>query len=179
MTDTPQPAPPEAPRAPAPPPPGGRAVRVVLALSLALNLLVAGMVLGAFVTGGWGGGGPGERAGRVSPAASAFVGALEPEQRRALGRALAAERELLRATRREMRARAEEALRLLRSDPFDAAAFAALLADQRAAQARRQQLGERLLVERLSAMNAAERAAYADRLADALRRGAGRPRQRP
>lgn len=147
-------------------------IRVTLVLSLAVNLLIAGIVVGAAVSHrGDRPDGDRLRAERdLGPVP--FVMALEPEDRRALGRRLAENGESFRKNRAELRQRFEALLAALRADTFDVAAVQGLLAEQRGLAASRQEIGERIFLERLQAMSLEERRAYADRLDKSLRRGA-------
>jgi uncharacterized membrane protein len=139
-------------------------VRWLLVVSLALNLLLVGVAVGALL-------GPAGREGRFPrDAALPYVQAFEPRERRALGRDL---RERMRAAGIDRSARRDgyrEAVQLLRAEPFDAAAFEALLKRQFAAMARLQAEGRAALIERLSGMEPAARAAYAAQLEDVLER---------
>jgi len=141
-----------------------------LLLSLALNLLIVGIVVGFAIS---------PKASRNSDQLSGnarsligapFVRALPQEDRQALIKAIRAENGRLRENRAALRARFEAFLGALRADPFEPAAVEKLLQEQRTVAIRRQQIGESLLIERLNAMSPAERAEYADRLAHALRR---------
>ena len=141
-----------------------------LLVSLAINLLIVGIVVGFAISPK----GP-KNTERVSGHARSIIGApfvraLPKEDRQALVKAIGAERGRLRENRAALRARFEALLIALRADPFDAVAISQLLQDQRSVAIRRQRIGENLLVERLSAMSPDERAAYAERLAHALRR---------
>jgi uncharacterized membrane protein len=162
----------------------GRWLRLALVLSLAANLAVVGMAVGVALTKP----GPGEhrdggrRGGDRPPAAlrelgpAPYFAALSQPDRAALLEAAGAREGDLRQSREALRARFEEMLALLRAETFDAAAMGALLAGQRAEAARRQELGEALLIERFAEMSAEERAAYAERLDTSLRRpGPRRP----
>lgn len=171
MTDTPRSAPDPKAR------PGmSRGIRAVLFLSLALNLVVVGIVAGVLFRGGPYGPPPRHMRDAVVP----YTAALAPRDRRAIGRrifrSLRAEgsRDALRD---EMRADYAEALRLLRAARFDADAFAAVIARQTARAAERQKTGQRELVRHLSELTVDERRDYAARVAEALERfgrGAGR-----
>ncbi len=147
-----------------------RWMRVTLVISLAVNLLVAGLVVGALIRGG-----P-DRERRVARdfGGAPFVMALDREDRRAVIAELREEPGGLRGDRRKLRERFEALLAALRSTEFDREAVQEILAEQRGVAAARQAAGERLLLDRLEAMPQAERAAYADRLERSLRRG-GRP----
>lgn len=165
-TSTPEPT--SAARAP-------RWMKLLLAASLGVNLMVAGAVVGR-VAGGppaghdavldAGGDRPGPRGG--PPAGAGGIGplgrALSREDRRALGAALRAERDTLGIGRADMRARQGEMAVVLRADPFVRADMEALLSAQRANGEALAATGQRLLLDRLEAMSAPERAAFADRL---------------
>jgi hypothetical protein len=144
-----------------------RWMKITLALSLAVNLLVAGVVIGAIAAGGPGG----ERIAAVRDLGrTPFVIALDPKDRRAVARALRAEGEGFLANRRELKERFEEVLTLLRAETFDRAAVEALIAEQREFAVGRQVMGERVVLDRLSEMSVADRRAYADRLDKSMRR---------
>jgi uncharacterized membrane protein len=145
-----------------------RWLRWLLVGSLALNLLVVGAVAGLGVA--WMRG-MGPEAG-TRDVAWPYVAALTREDRRAVGRAIRAEMAAQGFTRADRRARYDEAVALLRAEPFDAGAFSELLGHQFAASARLQSAGREALAGRLGAMTADERAAYADRMEEALARGA-------
>lgn len=109
------PAPPAAPRR-------RRWPWVLLIVSLALNALLAGIVLRgmwavrtqAILTGGG-----------VEGQFPAFVASLPPERRRELRQHLLPERESLRAMRMELRRARLEAARIFAAEPYDRQAFAA------------------------------------------------------
>ena len=101
---------------------------------------------------------------------SPFLGALDPEDRRAVGRELMRADGALRVNRAELRDRFERLLAAIRAEPFDRAAIEAILDEQRAAGARRLELTEAAVLDRLSVMSPAARAAFADRLDRSLRR---------
>lgn len=147
-----------------------RGVRIALVVSVALNLLVAG-----FLVGGWLDRTPQRDpslrgAGPMAP----FAAAMEPEDRRALLAGLRDEGGEGRPGPREFRARLATLLETIRAEPFDAAGFRDLLAGQRRAAVSRQEAAEHLLVERIAGMTAEERVAYADRLETVF----SRPRRR-
>ena len=149
-----------APRAPM-----RRWLRVLLVGSLAVNLLVAGLVVGA-VAGKFG---PGRAPVGARDAALTYTLALTREDRRAIGRELrranGAGQTSLRAARGPGY---QEALSLLRATEFDAAAFEDVLARQFAASATRAETGRKALAAHVATMSAADRAAFADRLETAL-----------
>ena len=139
-------------------------LRVVLVLSLGLNLLVVGLVGGAMLSGG----GPREHAreARGNP----FIVALPQDERRAVFGEMRREAGSGRRSHAELRARFDALLTEIRAEEFDAGAVAALLEEQRSAGSARQEAGERVLIARLTQMTQAERMAYADRLEQALKR---------
>lgn len=147
-----------------------RWIKVALVVSLAVNLIVAGLVVGAAL----GRDRTGDRTRGDVPREfmrAPLVSALGREDRRAVGRELMREAGPLRQNRAELRARFERLLEALRAEPFDAQAVAVILAEQRAAGARRLEIAEAAVLARLAAMSPEARAAYADRLDASLRRG--------
>ena len=133
-----------------------RAIKWVLFASLAVNLLILGAIVGLWINEG-----PPRR--DRGPESFAFIRALEPADRRALGREMRA-----RDLRRAARGNAADAVALLRADPFDRSAFETFLAGEAARRDRVRTIGQAALAARIAAMTAAERQAYADRLDAAL-----------
>ena len=145
-----------------------RWVMPLLFISLAINLLVAGVILGALSQRG-------DRDSRADgPARSLlgapFVQALEPEDRRALGRDILRNRDKLQKNRINLRRRFDELLEELRKEDFDRARVSSLLSEQRSLAISRQDVGETLLLDRLDSMSFEDRRRYADRLDKSLRR---------
>jgi len=145
----------------------GRWVRFALAVSLALNLGVVGVVGGTWL------GGKGRP---VNPMVrdigfGPFTAALSPEDRAALGRAFRDEMPDVRGMRRDMRAEMGQLVQALRSAPFDEAALRKAIAVQDARGRARLELGQRLLADRLVAMTPGERDAFATRLEQIMERG--------
>ena len=140
----------------------------LLLVSLALNLLVAGIVVGWAVSpaGRW----HREMGPTRGVLGAPFVRALPAEARRQMMRDLVAERGRIRDSRESLRARFEAFLVALRANPYDPEAVRELLAEQREVALGRQEIGEGLLLKRLVAMTGAERAEYADNLEAALSR---------
>ena len=137
--------------------------RLVLLVSLAANLLVAGLVVGAAVDRG----GPGGARGRAPGPLAPLVMALPQEDRRAVVDAF---REGRKDGGHEVRRqRLDALLDALRADPFDPAAVREELAWQRRGTEDRLARAEALLVRRLGEMAAADRRAYADALAGRIR----------
>lgn len=142
-------------------------IRIVLILSLGLNLAVVGAV-GAMALrhgkpmhdGGYGG---------------PLTRALESEDRRAIGKSLRARFPRNDAAKLQEQAAQEAALlAALRAVPFDPAPVARLMGERQQRVSERVELGQAMLLERLTAMSEARRAAYADRLAEKFARYAHR-----
>lgn len=150
-------------------------LRVVFFLSLAANLGIAGVVAG-FV---WNGGPPDGPPRNARDAVAPYTQALRREDRQEIGRKLFRDMRS-EGSRDEMRARArteyQEALAVLRAEPFDADAFSAVLKRQNDRAAARQARGQSALVAHVAAMSVDERAAFANRVAEALEQG-GRKRK--
>ena len=146
MSDPQTPTPPPVPAVPA----TSRGVKIALALSVALNLAVAGLAVGAWLGDGRHHGMPRDMS--FGP----FSAALDDTDRE---------------QRAAARAEFETLLATLRADPFDAAALKAALAALEARNAERLDLGRSLIETRLVEMTPEERAAFADRLEKHLRRG--------
>ncbi len=161
--------------APTPPRPG-RGLRLALIASLALNLLFLGLLAGGLMID------PQRHAQTVAgPDLRALWRALPDESRQALRaefRERAGERERPdRGARRERLSESEaELLALLRAESFDAAAFSALLESRRKAMTERAEAAQSLFVARLAALDAAERAAVADRYEETRRTRRATPR---
>ena len=139
----------------------------LLFISLAINLLILGVVAGALLQRS-------DRDGRADGPARSILGApyiaaLEPEDRRALGREILQDRDRLRTNRENLKRRVESLLEELRKEDFDRVRISQLLAEQRNLAVSRQEVGEALLLDRIEAMNLEDRRAYADRLAKAMR----------
>jgi uncharacterized membrane protein len=154
-------------------------MRPLLIVSLAVNLLVAGVVLGALVRGGGSHRdfGPSGRD-PVLP----YTRALSQEQRHALrddlaqafGRGRGEAFGQGRDGRGALVQSFDAALTVLRSDPFDAAAMQEILRRQAELTDLRRRLGEEVLAAHLARLSPEERRAYADRLEAELSRLRGR-----
>jgi len=148
-------------------------MRITLFVSLALNLLVAGLVGGVALS--FRGGGDGPPVARLvrDLGLGPFLRALSDNDRRALGAAAESRRTDLRKHRQEMRATFTETLAALRDEPFDPQRLASVIGRQSEIANRSRGLGQELLVARIAAMAPAERLALADRLERKVRRGGG------
>ncbi len=142
-------------------------MRILLVVSLGLNLATAGMVVGAKLAGGdhrnWSRGGEDAR---IGPYGRAF----SKEDRALLRRSFGARQEAFRAHRKTMRAAAAALVETLRAEPFDIDAARAALATQRSAQIALQDEGQEVMLAHLANMTPEARAAFADTLEKGLKR---------
>jgi uncharacterized membrane protein len=145
-----------------------RGIKIALAVSVALNLAVAGLALGARMADGPRHGMPRDLS--FGP----FSEALSDQDRRALRRSLAERAGEFRESRQAARAEFEALLVALRAEPFDPPTLKGALAAIEARSAQRLELGRDLIETRLISMTPEERAAFADRLERGLRRGGGK-----
>lgn len=156
-----------------------KGLRRALYVSVAINLLVVGTVAGMFVAHGFRGG-PEDR----GPGFGRYTAALSPEDRAALREAYRERIVGVRGAgdgaadpvgpRGRVKAERAELLTALRGDPFDPVAVAALFERQKNRMASGMELGQTLLLQRISAMSPTERAAFAARLEAESERDKGR-----
>ena len=151
-----------------------RWLRVVLVLSLGLNLAVAGLAIGSAYKWRSEGGPPRSFDLSLGPLSRA----LAPEDRRAVTEEIRRRGDGEQPDFRDIRRRSEALLALLRAEEFDAQAFADGLDEIRGMALAFQKVGQVALIERISAMSPEARRALADRFEDQSRRGA-RPGDRP
>lgn len=142
-------------------------MKAVLAVSVALNLGIAGLALGAFLA---------DRPdrGRMprDPSFGPFTEALSREDRRALRLAFEQRMPEIRPEREAARAEVGALLAAIQAEPFDPAAVTAALQTIEDRLSRRIDLGRSLLEEHILSMSDADRDAFADRLAKQLQRRA-------
>lgn len=143
-----------------------RWVRVLLVLSLALNLLVAGIVLGNALTHGGPGRGPRPAEMALDPVARA----LDPGDRRAILHGLRGNPDLRPLGEEERGAALDGIAAAVRAEPFDAARLREALSVRSDRIAAAQRAVQEALVARIAAMSPDERAAFAGRLEDGPRR---------
>ncbi len=164
---------------PAPAPRPRRWLRWLLVASLALNLLLLGAAAGQMLRA---------RFGAAHPVVlrdlsfGPYTEAMSPADRAALRRAFADRAPPLREVWRAQRDEQAAIIAALRAEPFDPAALAAILETQAGRSMARLRTGQTVLLERIAAMGAADRAAFADRLEAAFRRwpsGRAPPEARP
>lgn len=134
--------------------------------SLALNLLVVGVVVGWSFSDGRTDRPKGPIRGVLG---EPFVRALPESARQSIRRDIAQERSRISESRKALRDRFQAFLVALRSDPFVPEEVNRLLKEQRRVGITRQEFGEELLMRRLSEMSVEERNAYADKLEEQLK----------
>lgn len=155
---------PDAPKTPPRAPMRGW-IKVLLFTSLAVNVAVAGLAIGAVLRHG---DMVGHRADRAGPFGGPYTSALSREDRRAIWQQMRGMQGEGRPSREDIRAEFAAVVQALRADPYDPGLVRAIVGRQFDAGIARQQAGQALLLERIDAMSPAERAAFADRLADRL-----------
>lgn len=142
-------------------------VRVALVASLALNLLILGIVGGAML-------GHRDRPphAALGPGDHGPYGrALAEADREALRAAIRAEAPRIRETRRAVRQGFRDLLAALRAAPYDHGQVVAVMEAQQARVHEQAALMRGLMLDRVAAMSPEERAAFADRLERVIRRG--------
>lgn len=144
--------------------------RIVLVLSLALNLAVVGVVVGAAASGRWGDGPPRSFDLGLGPLSRA----LAPEERRAISRRLREDRSLRSF---DLRERVNRVVATLQAEPFDPDALRGLLAEQSQRIATVQATAQEVILEQIIAMTPERRRAFADQLLEEMSRAKG-PRTR-
>lgn len=151
----------------------------VLAISLALNLLVVGLVAGAF----WSAGGPGggKRGGLPGGIAgpNPLIRALSDSDREFTRKALKDRSEALRRSRTEDRGEMERLAAALKSEPMDMAVIEAVFASQQTRASDRVAIGQAVLLERIQGLSREERAAFAERLEEELKKRPRRGKRKP
>jgi uncharacterized membrane protein len=150
-----------------------RLFKVVLVLSLALNLLFVGLIAGAAWRHGGDGFHRGHAGGDWRGFAAPYVRALPREDRRALFKDLRGMHP--RPDQAARRAPYDLMLTALRADPFDADRVAAILTEQQSRAVDMHGTARDSWLAAVAAMSGPDRAAYADRLEEIIERG---PRRR-
>ena len=140
-----------------------RVMRVILAISLALNLLVLGLI-GGFVMKG------GHDAPRVSLGLGPIGQMLAPKDRREIGQILRKRGDLKPARRSERASFFKSFGAAIRAEPFDPVAVSELLAQGDRRNATLQSAAQEAFVTQLTRMSQAERAQLAARVEQGRRR---------
>jgi uncharacterized membrane protein len=158
----------------APTPATSKTLRWVLVASLALNLAVGGMMLGAVLKGG-----PGGRDMLRDMGFGPYDAALLPRDRDTLRKALRQKSGDLKANRAMAGADLVAVVSSLRASPFDPAALAAAMAAQQDHLSARMQLGTEAMRAFLVSLAPQERLAFADRLEQRFLHGPKEPADPP
>lgn len=145
--------------------PTRRWIKVLLFVSLAVNVAVAGLALGAVLRQDEA---RDHRATRMDRMGAPYTFALSRDDRRAIWQEMRAMRDDGQPDRQQIHAEYDAVVEALRSEPFDFALLQDIVTRQFEAGIARQQTANALLLARIETMDAAERAAYADRLSEAL-----------
>ena len=132
--------------------------------SLAVNLLVLGMVGGAILKGP-------PPAGVRDLGFGPYAAALDDADRKELRRVFIDRAPGLREMRAKMQGDMAQVVAVLRAEPFDEAALRTALEGQRMVLAEQIRMGQGLLADHLARMTPEARRAFADRLEHSLRHG--------
>lgn len=141
--------------------------RIALILSLALNMLLVGVLVGGALRDG----DSRARKDGASMSLRPMIQALSPEMRRKIGREIG--KNLWKERRRNantVRVDLAPIIDVLRQEPFDPAALEAAFEQHLARLSNRQSIAQQVYRTHIAAMSDTERAAYADRLEQHLRR---------
>jgi uncharacterized membrane protein len=148
----------------------GRGLKIALAVSLAFNLLVVGVVAGAVL----GRSGPDEAPTIRVLGLGPFAWVLPRDARDDVRRRIEADIQGLRRNRAEIGRSLLTVRRALLSEPFDRQAASRALSTSRSAATALQAQGHTALLDTLEQMSAEDRTVVADRLERTLRRMANR-----
>ena len=145
-----------------------RGLKLALAVSVALNLAVAGLVGGIALHGG-----PGQRGAMMvrNMGFGPFDDALLPEDRESLRKSIQARFGDIRAARQLMQADGLAVLSALKAEPFDPAALGQALDAQADHLGERLKFGSAMIRDHLLTLPEAARLALADRLEQRTRHG--------
>ena len=148
--------------------PSTRGLKIALAVSVALNLGIAGLIGGI----AWHGG-PGGRGDMMVRdfGFGPFNDALSPEDRQALRQSVMDRAGDIREARRQMQADGANILAALRAEPFDPAALAAAIDAQAGHLGERLKFGSDVIRDHILGLSPEARAAFADRLVRRMRHG--------
>lgn len=137
--------------------------RIVLVVSLALNLAVVGVVGGAMLSGKFRDGPPS----RFDFGLGLVSRALAEDERREIGRALRQDRSL---RNHDFRGQMAAMATALRAEPFDRGVLQQLLDDQAEHLSQVQARARTAVLDKIAAMSPERRRAFADRLVEELQR---------
>lgn len=145
-------------------------LKILLGVSLALNLAVAGFFVGAFLRDGTEGG-KGQRGPGLGAFGAPYMMALPREDRRDIRHEMKASHDASVPSRVERRALFDAVLATLRASPFDAAALQDAASQQAEITVLVQQRAQAAWISAVSRMTDAERMAYAAAVEDILNHG--------
>jgi uncharacterized membrane protein len=149
--------------------PGRNWTKIVMVGSLALNLLFLGILGGDFLHGG-----PDRRASMVRELNfGPLTEAMSPKDRNALRRAFVDKAPDLAGQRQGMRQDLTDLLGLLRAETFERPALEAVFARQVDRSVDRLRVGQKVVLDLVSAMSVQERADFAGRLEETMKREKG------
>jgi hypothetical protein len=137
--------------------------KIVLTISLVLNIAVLGAIGGAALRLG-----NAHLKGREI--GSVYIRALSRDQRRQLGRQMGEQEGYHKAKRKNIDASYQEAIRILRSDNFDQGVFEAIVKGPMVRASERLKNAQSIFLGHIMYMSFDERVAYADRIEGALKR---------
>ena len=143
-------------------------LRILLFVSLALNMVILGLVGGAILNVSRGEDHPMMVSRDLG--LGAYFSALEAPERRALNQELRARRGELRATRTQWRRSVQDVTEAIRAEPFDPAQVRAAVERQAELAARGREYGRDVMISHLEGMTPEQRASFADRLEEMSRR---------
>ena len=131
-------------------------MKTALFVSLAINLVVAGSLVGAI----WRAHGPPPGGLSIIPNLLGYASTLPPQRRKELWDSIAEERGHIRPFRREVRAARQETVKALVAEPFDRAKFLAAQARQVEVENRARNAAQELYVKIADQLTPEERRGY-------------------
>ena len=137
---------------------------ILLGVSLALNLLFVGAIVGAFAKGGGKRGGPPDLRAVSAP----YVAAFDRQAKREMRNDMRAQLPTRKAVEAANKANYEAFLETVRTEPFDAARASQIMESQFERGAKFQSVGRQVAIKRISEMSPQERNVYADRLQERI-----------
>ncbi len=160
-----------------------RWVRGLLALSLGVNLLIAGLVVGAYIHDR---GQIGELRGSQPPEARVlrelglgpFLNAFPPQERREMAQLMREQVGNFRVNRDALADELEAILQAIRSEPYDHAVLLVVIERQKERITSRAEVGRDVVLGAIEGMSPAEREQFADRMERSIHQAmekAGRP----
>ena len=148
-------------------------LRYLLIGSLAVNFIIAGLMVGATV----GNKRSGDRPPREGDILGAYTQALSSQERREIGKNIRDHHRALGEKPMRPREVLQQMLEALQAEPFDPEAVKALIDQQSEKAFERRKIAQGLWLEYVSDMTAEERAAYAARIQEVLSKRKGPPKR--